>query len=978
MRPETAPVEHPLLDPAGMGGTERRNDGVALLVVAALLAMLGALATLFLAQAVRARPSADAAGTIAASGLEYAAARLRERSGYPLFPRAAENRADDWSFRDDPSVPAERSVAPSYARGEGIPGGAWTDLDGDGRFSAWSGRLRGGENPFAGRFSLKVEPKGGKIPVNRLGRHGSLIPKPLLASLLNNLGSRVLPAGHPRRARLATSNPNRFIETSRLGNDIQACAPDGGIAGPAELAGTLRQAGWPDGPDGAPWGLAEILPHVTCAPAIELSPQFRVAAPDNTGGGGTIPVPALDLATATTPALEAAFLYATHPPATGLWRPAAAGEADPDSGREFSVSNLVLHPEDAGAAAGAILAHRDACLAAGTPLRIPELRRVLLDGAAVLFPPPASLAAFPEEAARWSLSKADLAFLCVTPDAPPHFATAPASLHTGGLVRPGIPDLDWLLIKRTEIPAGPAFPDPAGPFINEGIGPGPLALLTARPPLLFEIASAALRKGGPATSRAERSGILETGSPLFLGSQQDLENVPSSDLAAALPRTGVFPTSIAGSGRILANNNGRTYRPLASLPSWDWQSYPPNGSAGFTGYSPFFGALTLAGLEAGPQVAHFYWAFGEALGGLPQTFLSETRSTPPAPRINWAGQHQGDPPTMFRPLDPAAGPLHTRAQPLFTPHQVTGNGDLSPALGCLPDGFLSNFNVPGGLLDYASFEFWTAPCLPPEPGIGLQTVFSLRGFNLSPMGGEIPFGEFTVEIEGLAPGPSDSPPELVFHCRGEWGTLGGGAPVSLRIPFTTEEDRTRPHFCQMEIKFERRARQTTVKLRVDNQETASILSGSPVMPQITRIHVTGVDEFRICTTLPANDLYDITRGMGRFARSGRYVSPRYTFFSSGSYVPRKIRHVQWNGHVPPGFPTGALLASIDMNGRARPLGEAGDISDFSSLGETPFFQYRVDFNATAVQEPLLDTPVFESVELVLGLPKGTSGWLRYE
>lgn len=157
--------------------------------MAGLLSFLSGLGFLFAQAAAAApRPVATrlqriAAETAAASGVHYAMARLREE------PRAldergivaeARNACDDWKWRGDPAgEPAamrpSASLNPSYRRGEHWSDdngdGHWQakegeeDLDGNGRPSPWSGRLRG--DGLAGEaFSLVIRSTAGLVCVN--------------------------------------------------------------------------------------------------------------------------------------------------------------------------------------------------------------------------------------------------------------------------------------------------------------------------------------------------------------------------------------------------------------------------------------------------------------------------------------------------------------------------------------------------------------------------------------------------------------------------------------------------------------------------------------------------------------------------------------------------------------------------------------------------------------------------------------------
>ncbi len=155
--------------------SRRKQSGIALVLITGLLtlfAFLG-LATIgtarFSAAAARAVLSGRSAMCAAESGLEYAAARLWEDPSTPADTgqaASATNRCDDWTQR------THGPHNPSYGRGDGwkddgdgayIPGTQDSaiprspmDLDRDGKFDAWSGRLRGNEGAFSNTFSLRI------------------------------------------------------------------------------------------------------------------------------------------------------------------------------------------------------------------------------------------------------------------------------------------------------------------------------------------------------------------------------------------------------------------------------------------------------------------------------------------------------------------------------------------------------------------------------------------------------------------------------------------------------------------------------------------------------------------------------------------------------------------------------------------------------------------------------------------------------
>ncbi len=169
--------------------------GIALILVSGVIVVLALAASLFLQMILfqgRSREgllAAHRAELAAESGMEYSAARLTREKPDMSAPRVPSARADDWQYRgggeyrrepgDDFAAypvpePLSQTQNPSWSHGEAWAdapggaagafdegeetGGAWTDLDRDGRFSAWSGRLRGGRGALDTRFSLKVEP----------------------------------------------------------------------------------------------------------------------------------------------------------------------------------------------------------------------------------------------------------------------------------------------------------------------------------------------------------------------------------------------------------------------------------------------------------------------------------------------------------------------------------------------------------------------------------------------------------------------------------------------------------------------------------------------------------------------------------------------------------------------------------------------------------------------------------------------------
>ncbi len=162
-----------------------RTGGIALILTAGIMTLLGLMAALFTgglrltSETGHRRTDQTRSGLVSESGLSYARSRLLARTA--PAPGAL-CRGDDWTARGDeiPSLSPGQLSNPSYARGEPWPddgdgihrpgeersGPGWIDLDRDGRLSAWSGRLRLEATPFGARFALRIRSDAGLVPVN--------------------------------------------------------------------------------------------------------------------------------------------------------------------------------------------------------------------------------------------------------------------------------------------------------------------------------------------------------------------------------------------------------------------------------------------------------------------------------------------------------------------------------------------------------------------------------------------------------------------------------------------------------------------------------------------------------------------------------------------------------------------------------------------------------------------------------------------
>ena len=143
---------------------ERSSNGIILVFISGVLVLLFGVA---MSLSAVVRISSRSSGLIgaelrllSASGLEYAAARLIQ-DPFPRYGATPEVRADSWLWNDAEGTSLAAATDPSFARGE-----RGADLDGDGQMSLWSGRLAGGDRPYARRFTLGIRCLDGRLPVN--------------------------------------------------------------------------------------------------------------------------------------------------------------------------------------------------------------------------------------------------------------------------------------------------------------------------------------------------------------------------------------------------------------------------------------------------------------------------------------------------------------------------------------------------------------------------------------------------------------------------------------------------------------------------------------------------------------------------------------------------------------------------------------------------------------------------------------------
>ncbi len=277
-------------------------DGIVLVLVSGLLTIFLLLATTFTrltefaGTGTSARRAAHGARIAAASGLEYAAARLWEepRGGKELWPVLdAVNARDDWTARgnEPPATPPARLANPSWPHGEpwqdtlnadGSFDNDWFfDTDGNGRYDVRTGRLRGAPGGRDALFALAIRSSEGKACVNSgvidspsgdwdldgildaddprpsTDTNGNNVPdwrdpdhieNRHLVNLLDNLGA-ILKVSTSTKVPFWPADPSPadgpgepgFIETSDLGRRVVAGRPRGGYVSIPELSPVLGQ-----------------------------------------------------------------------------------------------------------------------------------------------------------------------------------------------------------------------------------------------------------------------------------------------------------------------------------------------------------------------------------------------------------------------------------------------------------------------------------------------------------------------------------------------------------------------------------------------------------------------------------------------------------------------------------------------------------------------------------------------------------------
>lgn len=944
-------------------GTARRS-GIALVGVGALLALLLALCAAMLSAA---RIESVRTRAISNGGV----ARLRENP-FPLRLPGAANRGDDWTFRDAPDADPASARRPSYDHG-------------DGGVSSRSGRLRG-----EWRFSLRIESADGKIPVNDgflddVVRWSTASPLPSridtnisyhagLAHALNNLGAILLPQGHPRRRRIETGCPSEpYVFHSWLGNDILQDRPAGGYRDLEHLRRVLARPGG----GYRPGDLDRLAPYLDLSLGTPVVPYGPVWPP---GSETLVPLRRIDLGTAAAPVLLSLLRYlAISIPGTALqpayWEPGAADAADPRVGAPYSaVRRACLFPDEADRLAAALLDFRRGdgafswrglyAFLAGRAESDLDVYASEQDGK--IFRSGLGKAGFPVAQARLAQLKADLAFAVLCPDVHPAPSASPLAWSGWGIPRgsggwgvfPFESLADRASIERISLPE--EFPGgysmPGGPFVEGSPAGGGFVPLVGdwKVPSRFDAECAAA--AGAALSRA--TGRWTRHETMELTSQEDLENASGAGLAGIRAVNDPAASFSLGSvsdpfdtGRRLQGREGDGWqRQVVCLPRWPLDSYPAGRPPRGAWYSRWHGALALASREGGARGADLYWPFDERDADASEPFHSGTGSAI-LPPIEWRTEGMGA-------LDPDA--------PHFTPLCIGAGG----AAFRLAEGGATPEGMPG--IGSAAGEIWDASvCGWLVPSGTWQSFFVLRSVHAE---GQV--GRLAIELDRDA----SAQPGIRIRAHFLWKDAATGEPVERVFGPFFFSDRDRPP-APVDFRFRIKrfigAPATYLLFSADGQRHSEIVPAAFACGVEEELEIQGVDELRFYGRDLPDAEGDALRGLGRYAKEGVYVSPRYVFD-----VRTDIDAACFTGIVPAGLedkvairveaigypdPEGTgppVWREWETSGPLQPLGIAGVRS----------FRYVVTFDARRVAGPLLDTPVFESIWFTFRRPGRSGRW----
>lgn len=890
---------------------------------------------------------------------------------------------------------------PAEGRGLFTVGETFEDLDGDGAFTAWSGRLRGGTGYREIRFRLSIDSQDGKIPLNGgqvspadgldndgdgdidepgeipdrngngvpdwrdVGDSGNLAVARALCSLGSVRGIPFrrwdVPAGMDADGD-GVPDGERFA-TSWIGIDLIAERPADGYRSWSEVASTLAWLGY------APEDADRIRPFIRLDPPDPPIGSMRAAhLPLSTVSGEAMQAiwryvqsgaPAqsssMGLGASPTALYPSSFRIAndvfgqdagwrTRCPRS-LWSfgPPAVYTWEPEQ-----PALLTLWPEEARELGGAVSLFR---AEGGATWR--GLRGFLHARCAMIFRRDfdAADAGDPAFALAWTHAKAELAYQAVALD--PYGATgARDPLRTwatgGNLVDYGVAGEEAIPVVGFPLytVAYPASYDPSGsaPSFSTSTfpSPGPVSFvpigLTTAPSTLFSVDCTAA--AGDKGGLALRSGAFQAGRRLEVGDPTDVTTWLGSPGDAPLPPLGGELADACG--------------------------YP--------------GAVGLEPAELGLGKARLYWSFT----GAPPT-AADPFTTPPVTGWDsvfdplWAPADLAWLPPPYRIRKSSSEGLGLWMSPI-RPYLSSADGAFANAAMTKPKFLIPGFDPIsiGGkpqTLKEASFEAWMGPSSRFALQYGFNTNYDHLAlwtrrdrdadtkeigtvFTLSIVWGRIFLDPFLQKLEWFVPdGPE---PVWSYHAFLSLRRTHAGTPDD---PYRTEAALTvnGSPFPPVEM-----------------SNPAALWERSDLRCTSGGLKLDGVDEIRLYDkALPSPPTPD------RFKRKGSFLSPRIDLGRATA-----LGTVQWHGLVPSGYgsPISVSVTGYDEDGSAVKTvglpGGPGDVLDLAALGMPKgirALRYGVQIDLTGLDasgKKAFESPVFESIWIAYR-QVGASPWLSY-
>lgn len=999
-----------------------RQAGFLLVSLSGMVVLLAVTAVAFMALArIGVQEAAASARRLgarlsAASGLEYAAARL---AAEPLPARLPllENRGDDWTCRV-PSGPDFTALSPnpSYSHGEAwldMGGGeegaydaglddllsGWKDLDGDGRFSAWTARCRGGD---AARFSLRVECQEAKLPVNAgyldagpdvtrdydmVADHWDDDVHPYhkgLATVMDNLG---VVLGVATRRKLGPSgystDPGDWIQPSWVGQDILRSRPLGGYRSLDEIDAVLAGYGYPADerqailahldvgpydPFGESARTTEIDPVNDFPPYVPLG--FSVAPREVLAACWTCLAARADMASLSGETFNLVC------PRTGTVLPQALKYFNPSNGQWIA---LLVFPDEALA-----LADEAIDLRRSGPVSWHGLFQRFAEKASVLFARDHAALGGGLASRSWTQAKADLAFRAVCVDPYPWslmtFYGAWAGWGVDRSPAPGVQQshsVGFGAFARVAYPATPQsdWTYPLDPYLYADEYPSRLLHpqgLTLAPPGRFRVEASGRSGTGRSPAEFRCEGVLRLRELLEFTSQEDFENltggkawasrgvkIPAEDRAGREARHDW--REVDPPGYAYADGTPRVQPHVVTLPRWNWLSIttPQDALVSYPGFSRTYGGVALAGLESGLRGSQLYWPFKEDFDNVESVQDN-------GPYGDFVSERNGAfayGPYVF-PRQLFAGDADQQA----TPHQAIGTTDLL-------------FQCPGVTgttgdpIEAFSIESWMGP---------RSKIQVILGTNPTAK---------RLTIESVRSDGGNGVTETLFKLNGQYVTPAISRTWRIRDGSHPEGRTSYSYHVVLSVKKTGPAT-TDLSLFVNGRDMDD--SGPPQ----TFIHnhagtlLISADEKLSVTRCDGVRFYDWALQKvdaeerwkeGRFVQRGVYTSPLYVLDGIG-----RLDALQWTGVVPDGFPEGCLAAELlgysDAQGTLeawppRPLPGNGAVHSLGDLAPVRSFRYRVAIDCRpgtiGAGKILDDTPVFESLWVTFRRPGRAPVWLGW-